>query len=145
MIIAEKIREVFNETCQRSTRPRRRIADRLAELALGEVDFTIDDLWQDLRRLEPCLGRATLYRSIEILVQKGILDRIEFADGTHRYHVCGEKKHYHLTCRQCHCFVEVEITLPIDQVATLSSQTGFAIEELSLTLFGLCAQCRMHA
>lgn len=143
-MIEEKIREVFHEMCQRNTRPRRMIADRLTELAISEADFTIDDLWQDLRQLEPHLGRATLYRSIEMLVDKGILDRIEFADGTHRYHVCGEKKHYHLTCRQCRRFVEVEITLPVEQVATLSLQTGFAIEELSLTLFGLCAHCRLH-
>lgn len=139
---AEKIHAAFDETSQRNTRPRRLIAERLIELAKREVDFTIDDLWQELRQEEPRLGRATVYRAVEMLVEMGLLNRIEFADGTHHYCVCGDDHHHHLTCIQCHRVVEINVCLSTDQLAAISNQTDFIIEGHALTLFGHCATCR---
>ena len=141
-VIADKIRAAFDEMSQRHTRPRQLIAERLVELAANEVDFTTDDLWQELRQVEPRLGRATVYRAVEMLVNAGLLNRVEFADGTHHYRVCGGSHHHHLTCTQCHRVVEVSICLPIDQFRAISKQTDFAIEGHSISLFGRCAECR---
>ncbi len=142
-MIADQIRAAFQETSQRATRPRRLIEERLIELADSGADFTIDDLWQMLRQVEPRLGRATVYRAVEMLFGLGLLDRIEFADGTHHYRVCGGTHHHHLTCTQCHLVVEVDICLPVDQFASIGKQTDFAIEGHSITLFGRCPACRM--
>ena len=141
-MIADKIRAAFDEVCQRSTRPRRIIAERLVELAASGADFTTDDLWHELRQIEPRLGRATVFRSVEKLVVMGLLNRVEFADGTHHYRVCGDNHHHHLTCTQCHRVVDVDICLPVDQVAAIGDQTNFEIEGHSLTFFGRCASCR---
>ncbi len=141
-MIADKIRAAFDEVCQRSTRPRRLIAERLIELAASGADFTTDDLWHELRQVEPRLGRATVFRSVEKLVSMGLLNRVEFADGTHHYRICGDSHHHHLTCTQCHRVVDVDICLPIDQFAAIGDQTNFEIEGHSLTLFGRCASCR---
>ncbi|GAC1304349.1 MAG: transcriptional repressor [Ktedonobacteraceae bacterium] len=143
-MIADQIRAAFQETSQRNTRPRRLIAERLVELANSGTDFTIDDLWQMLRLGTPRLGRATVYRSVEMLVSLGLLDRIEFADGTHHYRVCGSSHHHHLTCTLCHRVVEVDICLPVDQFTSIGDQTNFAIEGHSITLFGRCPACRMR-
>lgn len=145
-MITEKIYAVFDQECQRNTRPRRLIAERLVELAKSGGDFSVDDLWQDLRQQEPRLGRATVYRSVEMLVNAGLLDRIEFADGTHRYRVCGgDEHHHHLTCTICHCVVDVDVCIPPEQFAQLSALTNFSIEGHSITLFGRCSSCRPHA
>jgi Fur family transcriptional regulator, ferric uptake regulator len=141
-VIADQIRAAFQETSQRNTRPRRLIEERLTELAGSGADFTIDDLWQMLRQMEPRLGRATVYRAVEMLFSLGLLDRIEFADGTHHYRVCGGAHHHHLTCTQCHLVVEVDICLPVDQFTSIGKQTDFAIEGHSITLFGRCPACR---
>ena len=141
-MIADKIRAAFDEVSQRHTRPRQLIAERLVELAASGADFTVDDLWHELRQEEPRLGRATVYRSVEKLVNMGLLDRVEFANGTHHYRVCGDSHHHHLTCTQCHRVVEVDVCLPVDQFTAISNQTDFAIEGHSLTLFGRCANCR---
>jgi len=141
-LIADKIRAAFDEVSQRRTRPRRLIADRLVELAASGTNFTIDDLWQEIREIEPRLGRATVYRSVEKLVNMGLLDRVEFADGTHHYRVCGDGHHHHLTCTQCHRVVEVDICLPTDQFRAIGDKTHFDIEGHSLSLFGRCESCR---
>lgn len=142
-VIADTIRAAFQESGQRNTRPRRFIAERLIQLAESGTDFTIDDLWHDLRRDEPRMGRATVYRAVEKLVGQGLLNRVEFADGSHHFRVCGGAHHHHLTCTQCHRVVEVQMCLPAEQMASISRQTDFAIEGHSLTLFGRCADCRM--
>ena len=142
-MIADQIRAAFQETSQRNTRPRRLIEERLIELADSGADFTIDDLWQMLRQDDTRMGRATVYRAVEMLFGMGLLDRIEFADGTHHYRVCGGTHHHHLTCTQCHRVVEVHICLPVDQFASVGKQTDFTIEGHSITLFGRCPSCRM--
>src|SRR5579875_2326911 len=139
-VISDKIRAAFDEASQRRTRPRKLIEEQLIALAAKGAEFTVDDLWQALRQKEPRLGRATVYRSVEMLVNAGLLDRIEFADGTHRYRVCGgDEHHHHLTCTTCHRVVDVDICIPVEQFAALSEKTNFSIEGHSITLFGRCA------
>ena len=140
--IADKIYHAFDEMSQRNTRPRRLIAERLVELANNGDDFTTDDLWQELRAVDPKIGRATVFRSIEKMADKGLLDRIEFADGTHHYRICGGSHHHHLTCTQCHRVVEVDLCLPADQIHAIGDQANFEIEGHSLALFGRCETCR---
>lgn len=142
MEISNKILAAFDEISQRNTRPRRLIAERLVELAKQGDDFTTDDLWQELRVLEPTIGRATVFRSIEKLVDKRLLNRIEFADGSHHYRVCGDSHHHHLTCTQCHRIVEVDLCLPEEQLHAIGDQTNFEIEGHALSLFGRCSSCR---
>ena len=142
-MIAEKIYAVFDQECQRNTRPRRLIAEHLIQLAQSGSDFSVDDLWHALRAQEPKLGRATVYRSVEMLVNANLLDRIEFSDGTHRYRVCGgDEHHHHLTCTNCHRVVDVDVCIPPEQFAAVSALTNFSIEGHSITLFGHCAACR---
>lgn len=142
-MIAEKIQAAFDEVSKRNTRPRQIIAERLIELAAKGEDFITDDLWQELRHIEPKIGRATVFRAVEKLVEMELLDRIEFADGTHHYHVCDGVHHHHLTCTQCHRVVEIDLCLPQEQLAVISQQTNFAVEGHALTLFGRCEQCRV--
>src|SRR5258708_38399171 len=108
-VIVDRIRAAFDEKRQRNTRARRIVADRLVELAASGADFTADDLWQELRLVEPKLGRATLYRSLEMLVNAGLLDRVDFADGTHHYRVCGGGHHQHLSGSKRHCVVQRQV------------------------------------
>ena len=143
MMIADQIYAAFDEVSQRNTRPRKLIADRLIELASLGADFTVEDLWQELRQVEPRIGRATVYRAVEKLANRGLLTRVEFADGTHHYRVCGgNQHHHHLTCTQCHRVVDIDLCLPAAQFATIGNQEDFVIEGHSLTLFGRCKNCR---
>lgn len=141
----ERILQLFDTMGLRSTRQRRLIADRLAALAASGADFTAQDLWRELQEIDPHLGRATVYRAVDVLLNEGFLDRIPFADGSHRYRTCGGAHHHHVTCVQCQRVVEVNACLPPELLATISAKTDFAIEGHSLELFGRCAACRASA
>lgn len=142
-LLGEKIRAAIEAQGQRQTHPKSQIADRLAELANERTDFTVEELWHDLRRLSPHIGRATVFRTVEMLVGMGLLNRIDFADGTHTYRACGDDHHHHLTCIRCHRVVDVSVCIPSEQLEQIGKQTDFLIEGHSLTLFGLCNECRM--
>ncbi|MGA2819545.1 MAG: transcriptional repressor [Anaerolineales bacterium] len=139
---AEKIRAAFEEQARRQTRPRSQIAGRIAELATSGADFTVEELWHDLKHHDPHLGRATVFRAVEMLVNQGLLNRIEFADGSHTYRACGDEHHHHLTCVQCHRVVDVDVCLPEKLLTAIGEKTGFEIEGHSLFIFGRCADCR---
>ncbi|MGA2113106.1 MAG: transcriptional repressor [Anaerolineales bacterium] len=139
---AEKIHAALEVQTRRRTRPRKRIAEKIAKLATSGADFTVEDLWHDLKRHDSHLGRTTVFRAVEMLVNKGLLNRIEFADGSHTYRACGDEHHHHLTCVQCHRVVDVDVCLPKPLLAAIGKKTGFEIEGHSLFIFGRCADCR---
>jgi len=138
----ERFMTVFDAAGMRRTRPRRLVAELFVTHAASGADFAIDELWQETQQHNLGLGRATIYRMVEVLVQLGILDRVIFADGTHRYRVCGTPHHHHLTCTQCHQIVELPLCLPDGQLAAIARQTGFDIEGHALEVFGRCPTCR---
>ena len=141
-ILAEKIRAAFEEEGRRKTQPRQQIANRLAELASSGVDFSVEQLWHDLQQGDPHLGRATVFRAVEMLVNLELLNRIEFSDGSHTYRACGDNHHHHLTCTKCHRIVDVNVCVPEAQLADIGQSNDFEIEGHSLVLFGICGDCR---
>ncbi|MCL4530472.1 MAG: transcriptional repressor [Chloroflexi bacterium] len=140
-LMGEKIRAAFEANGQRQTAAKSQIAERLAKMGASHADFTVEKLWRELRRSNPHLGRATVFRAVEMLVSQGLLNRIDFPDGSHSYRACGDHHHHHITCVQCHCVVDIDICPPLE-FDSIARQTDFVIEGHSLTLFGVCADCR---
>jgi Fur family ferric uptake transcriptional regulator len=138
----EAILRLFDDLGLRNTRPRRLIAERISERAATGQDFTIQDFWADVQRFDPNIGRATVYRAVEVLVEHGTLDRVPVASGTHRYRVCGDEHHHHVRCSRCHRVVEIDACLPPELFASVANATDFTIDGHSLELFGRCALCR---
>jgi Fur family transcriptional regulator, ferric uptake regulator len=126
----------------RNTKPRRLIARRIAQHAVDQTDFATEELWRQLQRDEPRLGRATLFRSVDILSDLGILDRIELGDGAVRYRVCSSGHHHHFICDRCRAIQEVTICLPDAQLAGAAASAGFSIDRHVLEVYGLCSECR---
>ena len=139
---ADQILAAFHAMRLRDTRQRRLIATQLAALAATGTDFTAEELWHALQQREPRIGRATVFRTVERLVHAGLLDRVEFADGSHRYRVCGSQHHHHVTCRRCHRVVEIDKCLPRDVFAAITAATDFTLDGHSIELFGYCSACR---
>jgi len=143
MDIGKRITAAFHEFSERSTQPRQVIARSLIRLGESGAVFSAEDLIRRLHRSNPRIGRATVYRSIEKLVRMKVLERIDFADGTHYFRLCGsDSHHHHLACTKCHRVVDLDFCLDEDQIATIGRQQSFSIEDHAITLFGLCKDCR---
>lgn len=141
-LTTDTILDAFKQKGLRVTGPRRTLALLLIE-TIGS-DFTAEELWDMALQRDPDVGRATVFRAIEILQELQLLDRVEFADGSHRFRFCHDvgQHHHHVTCSLCGKVTEVHTCLSPEQIAIVEHLAGFSIEGHRLEFFGRCAQCR---
>ena len=141
-ITPEVILSAFKQKGLRITCQRRTLAELLVETTGSE--FTVEQLWDMALARDPNVGRATVFRAVEILQELRLLDRIEFADGSHRFRFCtnAERHHHHLSCSRCGKVIEIDTCLSAEQIARVARLADFAIEGHRLEFFGLCSACR---
>jgi len=140
--IKDRIIAAFDQFSERTTHPRRAIAEGLIRLGRTGAAFSTEELLKKVRRTSPHIGRATVYRSIEKLAHMKVLDRIDFADGTHCYRLCARQSHHHhLACTKCHRVVDLDFCLQDEQIAAIEKRESFSIKDHAITLFGLCKGC----
>lgn len=136
-----RIENAFFDLSRPNTGPRRILVEKLAELARTGEAFSTDDLWQGLRAEHGRIGRATVFRSIEQLVESKVLDRVELSDGSRRYRVCGGTHHHHLVCTMCNRVVEFRECLSAQTIEEIGRRHGFTVEDHKLTVYGTCGSC----
>jgi Fur family transcriptional regulator, ferric uptake regulator len=127
---------------QKGVRPTPQRLRVLAELAAEPDDATAQTLWQRLRAADELIGLATVYRTLALLHEHGVVDALSH-HGTERcYRLCADGHHHHLLCERCHRVVEIdECTLDgwVDEVAR---RHGFVASEHRVEISGLCEDCR---
>lgn len=131
----------LQERGYRITGPRRAVLEA-AQAWPGA--FTADDLVHHLEASPVPVGRATVFRTLDLLVQHGVLDRLHRPDGCHSYVVSiGEDRHHHhLICSDCGTVVQFEGCSVDAMLGELSRTTKFRISGHWLEVFGLCQACQ---
>ena len=114
----------------------------LEELARERDDVTAQALWSRLRERDSRTGLATVYRTLALFSEKGVVDVLSHHGGEQCYRLCGDEHHHHLLCEQCHKVVEVSECGLDDWVAAAAKQHGFVATEHRVEIVGLCADCR---
>ena len=147
-MIEEKLETVFAEMGQRNSTPRRLLTEVLSQLAASREGFTAEELWHRLKKTNETIGRATIFRAVKQLLERNVLDAIDFSDGTRLYRVCGGRileagqHHHHLACNTCHQISEFHFCLPEGELALIGQAQHFLIQGHSLTVYGVCHKCQ---
>jgi Fe2+ or Zn2+ uptake regulation protein len=94
------------------------------------------------RRFHARLGQVTVYRTLEILHELGLVRRIHHEDGSSSYAASDSPHGHHVVCTRCHSAVEFEGCAIEPVLADAVRQTGFAVRDHWLELFGLCPSCQ---
>ena len=136
--------ELLEQNGVRAT-PRR--LEVLEELAQERDDVTAQQLWSRLRERDSATGLATVYRTLALLSEAGIVDVLSHDVASKRggeqcYRLCGDAHHHHLLCEKCHRVVEVQECGLDDWVATAAKKHGFVATDHRVEIVGLCADCR---
>ena len=87
------------------------------------------------------IGLATVYRTLQAMVDEGALDSLRTGDGEQVYRRCSTGHHHHLVCRHCGRTVEVEGPTVERWADAVSAEHGFTDVAHTLELFGRCAAC----
>lgn len=106
--------------------------------------FEADDLLVWARAHHPRVSRATIYRTLELLVSAGLVRQMTFGDKSaqHYEQVLGIPHHDHLICLACGRVQEVfSADLEREQDA-LCARHGFEVHHHNLEVFGLCRRCK---
>lgn len=123
---------------ERVTPQRLTVAEALTA-AGGQV--TANELWERVRRGEPGIGRATVFRTLEALVGAGAARRLEVENHVSSYVACQPEHHHHLACSSCGRVEEVSERHIAPLVERLQQETGFVIDDARLDFYGRCARC----
>src|SRR5215217_1837451 len=108
-----------------------------------EGHLSADDLFDISRREDQRISRATVYRTLQWMVDAGIARRVDFGEGRFRFeHSYRQPRHFHLICKSCHRsfeFLSSDIEALVEEVAGARS---FSPSQSVVQIYGTCEECR---
>lgn len=120
---------------ERDTRQRRAIREAIAR---ADRPLTPAEIHAGARSEVRGLGLATVYRTLRILADEGVIAEVQVPGEAPRYEMADKAHHHHFYCRRCERVFEVE-GCPGDLAGL--TPAGFALDGHELLLFGTCADC----
>ena len=128
----------FDRAGYRLTEPRRSLAVLIAD---QQGHFTAAELVASARARRLGVGRATVFRTLEVLEELGAVERLDLPSGEHAYVVCEPAHHHHVVCSRCGRTNEIDDAGLRPVVREIARRTGYRVDEHRLELFGLCPAC----
>src|SRR5262245_30377015 len=123
----------------RVTEPRRTVA-RL--IAARDGHFTAADLLDDVRSRHLAIGRATVFRALDLFASIGALERLDLPGGEHAYVLCEPAHHHHIVCSVCGRVTDVDDHGIAAAVEEIQRHTGWQVDTRRLELLGRSSRWR---
>src|SRR5690606_25728686 len=136
---AAHVLESLRDVGLRITGPRREVVEAICA---REMPFSADEVYDELRAAGSSTGRATVFRTLDLLVGLRLLGRVHRPDGSHGYVLREPGHRHHLVCSTCGTVVEFQDCNVAALADELADRTRFRIEGHWLEFFGVCADCQ---
>lgn len=107
--------------------------------------LSAEDVYLLVKEKSPEIGLATVYRTLELLSELKVVDKINFGDGVYRYDLRQEGAahfHHHLVCIECGVVDEIQEDLLENVEKVVESRWNFIIKDHRLTFHGICYRCQ---
>lgn len=107
--------------------------------------MSAEEIYFLVKKKSPDIGLATVYRTLEILTDLKIVDKVSFNDGLARYDLRKEGAqhfHHHLLCLECGNIEEIEEDLLGTVEQTVEEKYHFQVKDHRLTFHGICKSCQ---
>jgi len=122
----------------RRSRQRERI---LALLRSTESHPTAAWVYDRLKREFPRLSVGTVYRNVAILVEEGLVNRIDFGSTFDRFDA-NTAPHYHFICEECAQIIDVEVPFDHSITTRVDPTSGLEVHRHEIEFYGLCDACK---
>ncbi|WP_319560974.1 transcriptional repressor [Marispirochaeta sp.] len=124
---------------------RSRQRDRILELLQGTGDHpTADWLYTQLKDEFPHLSVGTIYRNLNILIEQGLIKKIDFGSTYDRFDA-NITPHYHFICERCGSIIDLELTIDPSLDTRVNTQTPYTALRHRIEFYGLCDRCAKEA
>jgi Fur family transcriptional regulator, ferric uptake regulator len=118
--------------------------DRIVQVFVRqEGHVSADDLFERVRKEAAGIGRATVYRTLQWMVDAGIARKVDFGEGRSRFEPSyRHPRHFHLICTTCHSsseFLSSDVESLMEEIA---GARNFEATQVVVQIYGTCEQCR---
>ena len=139
----QRVKEQLHKASYKLT-PQREATVRV--LLENESDhLSAEDVYLKVKDKAPEIGLATVYRTLELLAELKVVDKINFGDGVARFDLRKEGAkhfHHHMVCMECGAVDEIEEDLLEDVEKRVEKEFDFKILDHRLTFHGICHRCK---
>ncbi|MEU9713153.1 MULTISPECIES: Fur family transcriptional regulator [unclassified Streptomyces] len=115
------------------------------QLVLEAVDAlehgTPDDILCEVRKTASGVNISTVYRTLELLEELGLVSHTHLGHGAPSYHLADRHHHIHLVCRDCKDVIEADLSVVAEFTRKLRADFGFDTDMKHFAIFGRCADC----
>ncbi len=133
-------REFLKSKNLKLTKPRLIILEAVFK---NNEHFNVDDLYEQIKRNHQNVSRATIYRTIPLLVESGLISQSLRCESKDIYeHTYGHENHLHFICSNCGKIIESGFNEVEGLIEQLANKENFKIQEYNLGARGLCKNCR---
>jgi Fur family ferric uptake transcriptional regulator len=119
--------------------PQRMMILEAIEGASGHI--SAEDIYQDIRKRYPGLNISTVYRTLELLKEMGMVTETDMGDGRVRFHSAGHEHHHHLVCSRCGKVIDLDESMMSPLTDMLAEKYNFRADLKHLAIFGHCKSC----
>ena len=144
----EKVKDLLREKGLKVTSQRLMVLNILS--AHGDEHLTVEEIYDLAQEESPEIGLATIYRTVQVLLELHVIEKVTFDDGFARYELNGEEtgsghRHHHAICTQCGKVYSLETDLLDTLEKQVFESLGFEVTDHEVKLYGLCSACRRKA
>ena len=100
-----------------------------------------NEILEQAKAIHPALGRATVYRTLELLTQLGVVRPI-YVGETGPTYIRADGNHHHLVCSSCGVVIDFDQCVADQMTNDLNARFGFQIQSHLLEFYGLCVGCQ---
>ena len=111
----------------------------------SDEHLTPSEIFQKVHRVDASIGEVTVYRTLNILEELGLVCSLHTGDNSASYVASPAEHHGHIICSECGKVVNFLNCNLEGLEKRLSSETGFIIDQHHLDFFGKCRECRLNA
>ncbi len=140
--LIERLKSKLTEKGYKLTTQRRIILDVILENQGNHLSS--EEIYDKVKSKYPEIGLATVYRTLQLLEELGIVYKVNFNDGYNRYEVSsstGDHRHHHLVCLKCGKVIEVKLDLLENLENRIEKESKFKIVDHNVKFFGYCEEC----
>ena len=119
--------------------PQRIMILEAIEGASGHI--SAEEIYQKIKGRYPGLNISTVYRTMELLKETGMVTETDMGDGRVRFHSVGHEHHHHLVCSKCGTVVDLDEAMLAPLTVLLTEKYGFSADLKHLAIFGHCKEC----
>ena len=107
----------------------------------GKGHLDADEVYRRARKKQPNLSLSTVYRTLRMLKELGLIQKVHFDEDHHHYEVKAPQEHHHLVCLGCGKVVEFQYPLYRYVKKNVAEAKGFDIVDTEIRMRGYCSEC----